>query len=327
MYPVARERKPIKKILCIRSDRLGEFLLTLPAIRLVKQNFPQAHLVLMAREENTELIRGISYIDSFLSCAPSQGTLKLARALRKERFDMAIIFNPKKQFNAASFLAGIHLRVGYDRKWGFLLNKKIKDLKHLCQCHEIEYNVQLASLVFQSREKPIPEADLPWNEKERVLELLRRERIADRLPYVVLHPFSSDARKEIDFLFWKSLIERITRQGSTIAIVGLEKEFRQSLLHSLLDEQCLNLCGKLTLRDLGNFLKFFCRFYVGVDSGPFHMASLLGVPFAALFSKKENIARWGAFFPNACGTVYAYPAATSEKIAESISTSINRLIP
>lgn len=326
MHSFVRKKTPVKKILCIRSDRLGEFLLTLPAIRAVKQNYPRAHVALMAREENTELIEGISYIDSFLNYAPSQGALNLARTFRKGRFDMAIIFNPKKEFNAASFLAGIPLRVGYDRKWGFLLNTKMKDTKHLYHCHEIEYNLQLVSLVFQGRAVSVPEPGLPWDEKNQALELLKREKISDRLPYVVLHPFSSDPRKEVDFFFWKLLIARVTQQGHTAAIVGLEKEFMQSSFPSLLGEQCISLCGKLTLRELGNLLKFFCGFYVGVDSGPFHMASLLGIPFAALFRKEENITRWGSFFPNACGNVYVYHAAAGERITEHIGTSIKSLI-
>jgi ADP-heptose:LPS heptosyltransferase len=131
------EHKEIKNFLFIRSDRLGEFLLSLPAIKLVRINYPQSKIYLLARKENIKLIKDIYFIDYFLEYKEDifesyKGAFELSNSiLKKENIDCVISLNPKKAFHFASFLAKVPLRVGYDRKWGFCLNRKIKDKKYL----------------------------------------------------------------------------------------------------------------------------------------------------------------------------------------------------
>ena len=56
------ERFKLKRILIIRSDRFGEFLLSLAAVKLIKDNFSQSSVSLLAQRSNIELIRGINFI-------------------------------------------------------------------------------------------------------------------------------------------------------------------------------------------------------------------------------------------------------------------------
>ena len=317
------KKKPVRKILCIRSDRLGEFLLTLPAIRLIKDNYPTAQIALMARQENLDLVRGFSYIDRLL---PAPGidsdpwTRELRRIIKKEAFDAVVIFNPRKKFNLASFFAGIPQRVGYNRKWGFLLNRKIPDIKHLAQHHEIEYNLSLAALICAHNY--VPEPDIPWNERSEIQKVLERETAGKCSSYVIVHPFSSDSTKEIDFAFWDTLISKLLLENARIAIIGLRAEYENSRFNELVNKGCINLCGKLSLREMGNLLKFFCSFYIGVDSGPFHMASLLKIPFAALFRRPGNIRRWGSFYVNPRGRVYLYQPGNTRSLIDRIAASV-----
>ena len=285
----------MKKILIIRSDRFGEFLLSLPAIKLVKDNFPQSSVSVMAKDSNIELVRGIDFIDKFIVYDKN-----FSKNLKKENFDCVLILNPKKEFHLAAFLAGIPLRVGYDRKWGWCLNRKIKDLKHLEQKHEVEYNIELVNSIVSRGAKfcaptYIPDVDLPFDSKES-LDFLK-DKIDLSKQYIVMHPFTSNPSKKVDRQFWHNLSGKcrgmINHAPTPLVLLGSdeEKEDAEGLAREI---GAINLAGNLTLRNLATFLKYNCRSFVGLDSGPLHLASLLKIPVVGLYNQ-SNPRRWAPY--------------------------------
>lgn len=283
----------MKKILCIRSDRFGEFLCSLPAIKLLRINYPQSIIYLLASKPHIELIKGADFIDYFLEYREDifrgyKGAFRLAGIFKKECIDSIVILNPKKEFHLAAFLAGAVLRLGYDRKWGFCLNKRISDRKYLEQKHENEYNVDLVSLVCER--VFMPRIELPVGDKKK-LDYLKEE-VDLRKKYIVIHPFSSNTVKEIDIVFWGKLFDKLKMNSSQeiIVIGGSEDKVQAAVYRERFGLK--DLAGKLSLNDLAAFIKYNCFLFVGLDSGPMHLASLLNVPIAALF-KASSPLRWG----------------------------------
>ncbi|MFA6281667.1 MAG: glycosyltransferase family 9 protein [Candidatus Omnitrophota bacterium] len=283
-----------KNILFIRSDRFGEFLLSLPVISLTKLNFPQSKIYLLAKKENIELVSKVDFIDSFLEYTERfcgyKGAFKLAALLKKEKIDCVVILNPKKEFHLAALLSGVWQRIGYDRKWGFCLNSKIKDKKQEGQKHEVEYNLDLIKLLCP--QVSIPDIDLSPDNIES-LEFLKKDLDLSR-QYIVLHPFSSNPGKKIEKRFWEELIAALKKQGKNdIVIIGGPEEREESFnfAKGLLVK---NITGKLKIRGLASFLKNNCLVFIGLDSGPMHLASVLKKPVVGLFNI-SNAKRWGPF--------------------------------
>lgn len=282
----------MEKILFIRSDRFGEFLLSLPAIKFVKDNFPRSKVCLLAQKSNISLIKDVDFIDRFIEYRPGffqgyAGAFRLAALFRKERADCVVMLNPKKEFHLASFLAGIPLRVGYDRKWGFCLNRKIDDKKFLAEKHEVEYNIDLVSLICGGGK--VPAINFPV-ESRRSLDVLARVIDLDK-KYIVVHPFASNPEKKIERDFWGELIERLKLTlKEEIVLIGLAEEREEA---SLLGDKCpvKNLAGSLSLRNLAALFKHNCLLHVGLDSGPMHLASFLGIPVVGIF-KISSFRRW-----------------------------------
>lgn len=314
MTAAQKTTRPIRRILVIRSDRLGEFLLTLPAIQLLKINYPDAKISLVASQQNLDLIRDVSWLDHEIPAETLPRTSwRLARFLRKHSFDMAVVFNPKKEFHQAIFLADIPLRVGYKQKNGFLLNRNRPHTQKCDHKHEVDLNIALASLVCADICVPLPE--LPWNERDEIAALLRKEQIFDKAPFVVIHPFTSDASKALPFPFWDKLIRDWTSQGHNILIIGQANEYEGSKFSKINNPRVFGVAGKLTLRQVGNLLKYHCKFYAGLDSGPYHMASLLGLPLAVIFRKPDMVPLWGPYFGKEKAKVVLYQEGRDE-IAE-----------
>jgi ADP-heptose:LPS heptosyltransferase len=288
----------LKNILFIRSDRLGEFLLNLAAIKLVKLNYPGSRISLLAKKENLELIRGIDFVDSFIEYQEDDfsgysGAFKLAKLFKKEAIDCVICLNPKKEFHLAAFLAKIPLRVGYSRKWAFCLNKKIEDRKFLAEKHEAEYNLDL--IKFICKNIFIPAVKLAVDNPESLGFL--KDEIELGKNYIIIHPFTSNPAKKIEDTFWINLTKEIENKcRKDILLVGssAEKEESQDFSRQI---KAKNLTGRLSLRNLATLLKYNCSVFIGLDSGPMHLAALLRKPVVGLFTV-SNPKRWSPFHPN-----------------------------
>ncbi|MDD5194108.1 MAG: glycosyltransferase family 9 protein [Candidatus Omnitrophica bacterium] len=285
----------MRNIVFIRSDRLGEFLLSLYALKLVRINQPQARVHLIAQKENLELIRGIDCVDNYVEYnerifSGFSGAFRLAAMIRKTACDCVIVLNPKKEFHLAAWLSGSPIRAGYRRKWGFCLNKKIEDLKFQGVKHEIEYNLDLIKPICEKFF--IPEVNLSVD-SQGSLEFLKPTFNLDK-KYVVIHPFTSHGQKKIVNDFWLKLINALTACGITdIALVGGANEVQESREFEGITK-VKNFVGKLSLRNLAAFLKYNCFAFIGLDSGPMHLASILEIPTVGLF-RASSSRRWGPY--------------------------------
>jgi len=283
-----------KKILVVRSDRFGEFLLSLYSIKLLKENFPDSEISILAQEENIKLIKGIDFIDKFFNYEKFYenrlGFLKLASFFKKHKFDCIVFLNPKKIFHIASFLAGVKTRVGYNRKFGFCLNKTIEDAKDLARKHETEYNNDLVSLLCDK--VFLPNIQFPADSIETIAHI-EKEGFCKKEKYIIIHPFSSNNKKTWDKQRWFELFKDLNKRfNEKIVIIGsldnkqkfddIDKEF----------PNIINLIGATSLRNLATLFKHCAKILITVDSGPMHLASFFEVPIVSIFGVSSP-KRWG----------------------------------
>jgi heptosyltransferase-2 len=293
----------INKILLIRSDRFGEFILTLPAIHAIREGLPKAEITLMANPYGAQLVKGSPDIDKIIEyddslCSSLASTFKLAAKFRKISFDAVVIFNPKREFNIIAFLAGIPIRVGYDRKWGFLLNRKIQDLKHLGLKHEVEFNLDLVKLLgIESRQVVFPIA-IDKTDTDYIGDILAKEGLGNSA-LVAVHPWTSDSLKQWPIEYFIGLIKKIKKEtGVKIILVGGKDEvFRADSFIREAGGGLINLVGKISLRQLAALFKRV-SFLISNDSGPVHLAAAVNTRVIAIFRSDiagKSSRRWGPY--------------------------------
>ena len=224
-----------------------------------------------------ELAECIAYVDRVVAWDAD-----FKKNLRKFRFDACIILNPTKEAHWAAFFSGIPARVGYDRKWGRLLNYKMPDNKNLGLKHEVEYNLDLVGLISaKTADKSISLGKLPgYNNPEYAAA-------------VVIHPYTSDKVKVWPVARFKELAGRIARELKLkVVVVGAAEaggEFDN------LGESVSNLINKTSLVELAQILKQ-CKLLISCDSGPVHLAAAVGTQVLALFRNDlpgKTAHRWG----------------------------------
>jgi heptosyltransferase-2 len=283
----------VKKILVVRNDRFGEFLLIIPALRALKEKFKDAKIFAVVDPYVKELAKAISYIDEIITWGNRKHKFReilfFSHKLRKENFDLCIIFNPSKEFNIISFLSGIPIRVGYARKWDFLLTHKIEDKKYLGLKHEIDYNLELVRIIGADTD----DKSLNLEIKEKIYI----PQIDNYKNSVVVHPWTSDSIKQWPIEYFRDLVLRLAKElnEKVIVIGGKENLDISQKYFSDLDESIINLTGKTTLLELAVILKN-SKILISLDSGPVHLASCVDTPVLAIFRNDipaKSPIRWG----------------------------------
>ena len=283
LYPILMlSKEKIKNILVVRTDRFGEFLLNIPALRALKESYPQARLTLAVSPEVKALAECVTYADEVVVWDNN-----FKQELKKRKFGLVLILNPTKEAHWLSFRARIPVRVGYNRKWGFLLNRKIADLKHLGLKHEVEYNLDLAGLAeAKTLERSVSLGKLPPFPHPEYDQA------------IAVHPFTSDPLKQWPREKFRELAQRVEQELKLkVVVVGVVKENEGAgrELFEGLGSGIVNLINRTSLIELAQILKS-CRLLISCDSGPMHLAAAVGTPVIALFRNDlpgKAAGRWG----------------------------------
>lgn len=281
-----------KKILFVRTDRFGEFLLNLPAIRALYETYKPCKISVVCKPYIAELLNGLGYIDETIPYDPPKkngaflSNLKLFLKIRQAKFDMAVIANPSKLFHITVFIAGIPRRIGYNRKWGFLLTNKMEDKKYLGEKHEVEYNLDLAAL-----------GGAHTSGREIRLALSESNTRNERL--VAIHPGSSNSEKIWPLDKFAELADRLMNEsGLKVVLIGGEEEKGiADKMKAMMKNPVTNLTGALSLRESASLLTR-CLLLISNDSGPMHLAAAVGTPVVALFGEERSggsSKRWGPY--------------------------------
>ncbi len=289
----------------IRTDRIGELILTTPAIAAVRKHYPRAKITVIVNPSSAEAVEAAPFIDSIIKFHPVEVRgdlfkwLSFFRSIKKSGFDLAIIFNPSKFFNILTFLAGIPVRVGYDRKAGFLLTHKIRDKKYLCEKHEVEYNLDLiGTLGIRADDKGLyfPLTD-PAD--SRINDILKENGIDEEDRLIAVHSATSNPEKRWPPERFAQICDRLSEEFKVkiILVGGREEQGTSDDVKSKMRNAVLDLTGALSLKELGSLLRR-CLFLISNDSGPVHISAAVGTPAIVFFGEKRpggSSGRWGPY--------------------------------
>lgn len=295
-----------KNILVIRTDRIGDVVLTTPALRALRQHFSKARISMLIVPSTLDLIQGNPDLDEILiddrlgEHAGWKGFWKLVRDIRVKNFDLVINFHTKKRTNLLSFLAHIPRRVGFDnKKFGFFLTDKIKDVRPKGQRHEAQYCLDLLKVLGVSSSVlttfiPVREDMELWAEKF-FNELQAKN---PSLKCVALHFGSSCPTKQWPVRYFADVVREIHKRRNVFFVVIGTHDQHDMLtdLQSQLQPSCRihDLLGRTSLAGTVSILKR-CDLLVSNDSGPVHIAAAFDTPVVSIFTRNQpgiNPERW-----------------------------------
>jgi heptosyltransferase-2 len=293
-----------KNILIVRTDRIGDVVLSLPMAWLVKKKYPDCKVAYFIRNYTASLIDGNPFIDEVIIADEADGKILFGKNLIKiksKNFDTSVVVNPTMKISLMMFLAGIKNRIGTGYRWyAFLFNKKVFEHRKHGEKHELEYNINLLKKIdvgiqdFSNEIKFHMQIDEVSSAK--INSILDEKGFESGNKIVIIHPGSGGSSVDLP----KEKLIELTRMISnlnnvTIIITGSKSEFAECKEFEI-SKSVINLAGQLDLSLLKALINK-ADLFISNSTGPMHIAAALGVHVIGFFPKILSCSqkRWGPY--------------------------------
>jgi heptosyltransferase-2 len=298
----------LKRILIVRTDRVGDVLLSTPVISALRLAYPQAYIAMMTSPYAKEIVEANPYLDEVIIYDKDgkhkswSRSMKFSLNLKKKKFDLALVLHPTNRVHLVTYFAGIPRRVGYDRKMGFLLTDRIRHSKQSGQKHETEYNLDLVRYLGITPQGAGLFMALKPESQDWVDDLFLREGIKETDKLLAIHPGASCPSKVWPNERFAEAADRLVEKyGFKVLVVAGPKDMAiaGSLIKNM-RQPALNLAGMTSIAQLASVLKR-CHLFISNDSGPVHVACSVGTPVISIFARSQaglSPRRWGPLGKN-----------------------------
>lgn len=289
-----------KKILIVRTDRIGDVVLSLPMIDLLRRTFPDARISFLAQDYTAKLLVGYPGLDQLLLYREGVSQKRFWRILGELRlasFDTVVVAHPTFRIALLVFLAGIPIRIGTGYRWySFLFNRRVFEHRKTAERHEAEYNLSLLRVLgCDVALSPRPILPLQNAVAARVDEIRARHGLSGNEAIIVLHPGSGGSARDWPPERFGELAARLSEAGFQVVMTGSRGE--EHLVQNVVaasGNRAISLAGEFSLDELAWFLRG-ARLVVSNSTGPLHITAALGVPVVAFYPPilACSSRRWG----------------------------------
>ncbi len=289
-----------KRILVIRTDLMGDVILSLPAVRALHRAYPAAHIDMLVLPANVGVIkqdpaitRIVTYDPNiwrrphaFLTPATYRAFLGLIGGLRAAQYDLCLSL-AGDWASVFAFLSQARRRVGYrDEAYPFFMTDPVPGRRYRLHQHEVEYIAGLAKAAGGILEDEQREPTLVVSEQARaeVKTLLEANGVAEGDLLIAAHAGATNGvAKRWPISHWSALADQlITEIGAKVILTGAASDAEiTGAVAARMRQIPLDFAGKTTIPQLAALLAR-CDLVISGDSGPLHMAGAVGTPVIAL---------------------------------------------
>jgi ADP-heptose:LPS heptosyltransferase len=295
------------KILIIRNDRLGDFLLAWPTFALLKSHWPEAHITALVPAYTAPIARLCPWIDELLIDEPETSAWFLAKPLRKRRFDILLTLFSTRRVALAAYLARIPFRMAPATKlFQFCYNHRIIQRRSRSEKPEFAYNLDLAYALLSCQGK-LEHGKTESNGKDWLPSELQRPLLgfndspsrqlfcekyslpAER-PLVFMHPGSGGSANNLSPQQY-ALLANLLGQTHEINIIITAGPGEEATAECVL--QAINLDSVAVYPSSRGLEEFaytlqLADLFISGSTGPLHLAGALDRPTAAFYPRHRS---------------------------------------
>jgi lipopolysaccharide heptosyltransferase II len=291
------------KILVRATNWVGDAVMSLPALGALREQFPQAHIAILAKPWVADLYGREPFCNEVIPYDPGKGWAgwrerwRMAQQLRQRNFDCAILLQNAFEAALIAYVARIPVRIGYNRDArGLLLTKAVAVPKAgEIALHQRFYYLELlkrAGIIDCYSNGAAVRLSGTKKAAEEGRVLLQSHGIKGSIVGVSAGAAYGGAKRWLPERFAEAAADLAKETGAQgVAVFGSEAERAVCELVSAGTNQrgvqCVNLAGRTTLAEFIQ-MAAACSVYLTNDSGPMHIASALGVPTVAIFGATDE---------------------------------------
>ena len=284
--------------LLFKLRHIGDVLLTTPAIRLLRQSFPNAHITMVVNKGTEDVLRHNPHLDRVLTVDRATGVAgqwRLLRALRQRRYVTSVDFASGDRAAWLGFLAGVPRRIALRAPEGarrFLNNKSLEVPAPPFHIVELYLSLVERGLALHADDRSL-ELPVGGNDEGKAAALLQELGVSGR--FVAMHVGArSNAAYRWPRERWAQFAQAVKQaHGLTPVFVGGSDCLDDvNWLVSQPGLQAVSLVGRTSVLELAAVLKRAAGF-VGIASGPMHVAAAVGTGVVCLFVDDIAWRPWG----------------------------------
>lgn len=294
-----------QRILVVRNDRLGDLVLSLPALEALRRHWPAAHVSLLASRYAAPLLAGSRIVDEVVEDDPRQSAWQLARRLRAMHFDAALVLNTNTRNCLAVWAARIAKRVCWAYKAAGCLagNRRVYLHRSHPPVHEAEFALAFVRrLGATGRLADLsPRLVVDPHALDVVRDRIHRD-LGTHGPLFGVHPGNGHSAYNWPVEKYAALVSRLAVEGRVLVTGGPSErgmldELRAGLSPSARGE--VLVVSDFSLRQLVAALAQLTALTAS-STGPLHVAAALGTPVVGLFSPHPAHlpAKWAPLGPH-----------------------------
>ncbi|MCW8899368.1 MAG: glycosyltransferase family 9 protein [Gammaproteobacteria bacterium] len=330
-------QSPIKKVLVVRNDKLGDFMLIYPALAALKKSGNNIHITVLVPQYTSEMAKACSWVDEIIVDPGSKASLSkqynLLRELKKQQFDAIITLYSTTRIGFLAFLAGIKYRLAPATKIAQIFyNHRLTQRRSRSLKPEFEYNVdvtrQFLSDFYLKSDASIKPPFLKFQTEE--INILRDKffknyGIPENTKLIFVHPGTGGSANNLTIEQYAKLLNELKLGKDYYFVITAgpdEIEYAQSLSKMLINIPHMVFHST---RGLINFAKHiqFCTLFISGSTGPLHIAGALDRPTAAFYQRLRSATplRWQTLNSSINRLAFTPPDSANETEMQKIDTT------
>ena len=280
------------RILIRSTNWIGDAVMTTPAVRTIRGNFPNARISMLAKPwvapvfAHSPHVDEIVVFDAYGRHKGVSGKIRLAKALRRHRFDTAILLQNAIEAALLAIMAGIPRRIGFDTDARrLLLTHPVRCTKAIKSIHQTGYYLEILKGVGLRPGTAELELVVGENDQRKAHRLLSQHGVDSKQRVIGLNPSATfgPAKQWLPERY-AALGDRLKREsGATIVIFGgpADQDLGRSITQ-MMTGPVIDFSGKTSLSEAMALIDR-CDALVTNDSGLMHVAAALNTPLVAIF--------------------------------------------
>jgi ADP-heptose:LPS heptosyltransferase len=308
------------KILLIKLDAIGDFVLFTSVLPHIRQLYKHAHLTLLVQEQVRSFADVSPYVDEVLSIdlasfhSRKSYQREILEHIRVRQFDMMINAMYTRTIDSDEVVAYVrsYIRIGFQSldKDG---NERIRTINeslytHLIPTdqewkHELERYKVLLNYLGYSSQPLVPELWITQHDIDRCIELLGEIGLNQDDRFVTIFPGAGLEMRHWQAEKFAAVADKLIEEHNVaILVVGgyRDRDIASKVIQKM-QNPCRSLVERTTLRELAAVL-WLSSMYLGNETSGMHIAATIGTPLVALYGGGH----WSRFNPVEKGALLVY---------------------
>lgn len=270
-----KEIKEIKNLLIHSPNWLGDIIMSIPAVLLIKEKYKDAKITVMAKKSMFGIFEASDLFDNVIE-------LKNFSSLRKYGFDAAILFPNSFESALRIFGHGIKRRIGYKADYrNFMLTDAV-ERKEVQWIHTADYYINLLKVLDIRAQRTAIKLKIKDEILIKAKEYLKEVNPENKKIFAYGIGATNSYGKIWKEEYFAETCNYLSKKYGALTLfitVPSEKEIQEKISSMLNEKPVIPYFGL----DMIAAILSLCSGFIGNDSGAMHVASIVGIPTLALY--------------------------------------------